>query len=317
MAPAAPNADRELTVTRVLDAPRELVFKAFTAPEHLDRWWGPKDFTSTTHHMDFRPGGVWRYVMRGPDGHAYQNRIVFQEIVPPERIVYLHDDGGEEHIEKACFHHHLQLTEEAGQPGRTRVTLRMRFPTRAELERIANQYGAVEGALGHLACLAEMVTAQSGGKLEALTLARVGAEQLILRRTFAAPRQRVFVAMTQVEHLRQWWGPRALTNIECSADFRPGGSWRIVLRSPDGTVHPFCGEYLEIAAPQRVVQTFKYDVEGFRDQVSTETMTLEEVAGRTVLTVVSVGGDCAQSKEMEAGAAECYDRLEELLAAPA
>src|SRR5437879_5935817 len=79
---------RSIVGTRVFDAPRALVFSAWTDPKHLAQWWGPNGFTTTTHAFDFRPGGVWRFVMHGPDGRDYQNRIIFDEIVPPEHIAY-------------------------------------------------------------------------------------------------------------------------------------------------------------------------------------------------------------------------------------
>ena len=76
---------RSIIGTRVFDAPRDLVFSAFTDPKHLAQWWGPDGFTTTTSAFEFRPGGVWRFVMHGPDGRDYQNRITFDEIVAPER----------------------------------------------------------------------------------------------------------------------------------------------------------------------------------------------------------------------------------------
>src|SRR5450631_188479 len=99
---AADTSDREIVITRVFDAPRELVFKAWTDPKHLVHWWGPNGFTNTFHEVDIRPGGVWRFTMHGPDGVDYPNRIVFEEIVKPERIVYAHS-GGEEN-DLAQFH---------------------------------------------------------------------------------------------------------------------------------------------------------------------------------------------------------------------
>src|SRR5579884_4127269 len=78
---------------REFDAPRALVFSAWTDPKHLAQWWGPNGFTTTTSSFDMRPGGVWRFVMHGPDGRDYQNRITFEEIVPPERLVYRHGGG--------------------------------------------------------------------------------------------------------------------------------------------------------------------------------------------------------------------------------
>jgi uncharacterized protein YndB with AHSA1/START domain len=68
---------RSIIGTRVFDAPRALAFQAFTDPKHLAEWWGPTGFTTTTHAFDFRPGGVWRFVMHGPDGRDYQNRVTY------------------------------------------------------------------------------------------------------------------------------------------------------------------------------------------------------------------------------------------------
>ena len=79
--------------SRLLDAPRELVFSVFTGPRHLAQWWGPNGFTTTTRNFDFRPGGEWRFVMHGPDGRNYQNCITYEEIIRPGRIVCRH--GGE------------------------------------------------------------------------------------------------------------------------------------------------------------------------------------------------------------------------------
>src|SRR6478736_590865 len=95
------TAGREIVVTRVFDAPRELVWEVWTDPKHVGHWWGPNGFSTTTAAMEVRPGGVWRYVMHGPDGRDYQNRIIFDEITPPERIVYRHDGG--EDVEPVQF----------------------------------------------------------------------------------------------------------------------------------------------------------------------------------------------------------------------
>jgi uncharacterized protein YndB with AHSA1/START domain len=89
---------RAIIGTRELDAPRELVFAAWTDPKHLAQWWEPNGFSTTTMSFDLRPGGVWRFVMHGPDGRDYQNRITFEEVVPPERIVYRHSGGDDRQV---------------------------------------------------------------------------------------------------------------------------------------------------------------------------------------------------------------------------
>ena len=95
------TADREIVITRVINAPRALVFEAWTKPEHIGNWRGPRGFTTTTHSMDVRPGGEWRFVMPGPVGTDYKNRIVYLEVDEPERLVY--DHFGEEGDEKEKF----------------------------------------------------------------------------------------------------------------------------------------------------------------------------------------------------------------------
>ena len=93
-------------------------------PKHLAQWWGPNGFTTTTSSFDLRPGGVWRFVMHGPDGRDYQNRITFDEVVPPERLVYRH--GGGDDVEPVQFRQTITF-EDLG--GRTRMTWRGDFPS--------------------------------------------------------------------------------------------------------------------------------------------------------------------------------------------
>ncbi|HEX9809288.1 MAG TPA: SRPBCC family protein [Alphaproteobacteria bacterium] len=131
---------RSIVISRVIDAPRALVFEAWTDPEHLVQWWGPDGFTTTTHAFAFRPGGVWRFVMHGPDGCDYENRITYSEIVEPARIVYSH--GGGEEVEPVQFQTTATF-EDLG--GKTKLTLRMVFPSAEERDRMAKEYGAVEG----------------------------------------------------------------------------------------------------------------------------------------------------------------------------
>jgi uncharacterized protein YndB with AHSA1/START domain len=86
----------ELVITRTFDAPRELVFKAWTESEHLKHWWGPKGFTFGVSKLDLRPGGVFHYSMRSPDGHEMWGKFVYREIVAPEKIVFVNSFSDEE-----------------------------------------------------------------------------------------------------------------------------------------------------------------------------------------------------------------------------
>ena len=87
------TADREIVISRVISAPRELVFKAFTEVRHLSRWWGPEGFTTTTRAFEFRVGGEWDFVLHGPDGTDYQEWISWTEIATPQRIALLHGES--------------------------------------------------------------------------------------------------------------------------------------------------------------------------------------------------------------------------------
>jgi len=147
--PNSSTADRELVLSRDFDAPRELVFRAYTDPQHLPHWWGPDGFTNTVHAIDVREGGMWRFTMHGPDGTDYSNRIVYQEIVAPERLVYLHGEDVDD--DPGAFHVTVRLDDLGG--GRTRVTQTMVFPTAAQRDGVL-KFGALELGQQTLARLA-------------------------------------------------------------------------------------------------------------------------------------------------------------------
>lgn len=117
----------EIRATRDLDAPRDVVFRAFTDPDRLARWWGPAGAVNTFHEFDPRSGGMWRFVMRSPDGTEYPMVNRFVEVAPPERIVLRHIQEGHD------FHLTIEL---AGAAGGTRIDWRMRFDSAAEAERV-------------------------------------------------------------------------------------------------------------------------------------------------------------------------------------
>jgi uncharacterized protein YndB with AHSA1/START domain len=140
--------------------------------------------------------------------------------------------------------------------------------------------------------------------------------EIMMVRTFDAPRRVIFEALSKCEHVRQWYGPRGYEFTKCELDFRPGGKWRFVHRAPDGGEHAFRGEIREIVPNERVVQTFEY--EGLPGHISVETLTLTEKDGKTIWTTRSVfdskeDRDGMLQSGMEGGANETMDRLEEYL----
>jgi uncharacterized protein YndB with AHSA1/START domain len=146
------TADREIVFSRVISAPRELVFEAFTEVRHLSRWWGPEGFNTTTRAFEFRVGGVWDFVMHGPDGMDYQEWIIWTEIAPPERIALLH---GESRGDPNAFESVLTFTPEGDA---TRIEMRTVFPTMELRDEAVEKYHAVEGGQQTLSNLAAYVT---------------------------------------------------------------------------------------------------------------------------------------------------------------
>ena len=146
------TADREVVMSRVIDAPRELVFEAFTEVRHLSRWWGPKGFTTTTRAFEFHVGGEWDFVMHGPDGTDYQEWITWTELVPPERIALQH---GERRDDPNAFESYLAFEPEGEG---TRIEMRTVFPTRELRDEAVEKYHAIEGGRQTLNNLATYVT---------------------------------------------------------------------------------------------------------------------------------------------------------------
>lgn len=244
--PAAPaeTAGREMVLTRVFDAPRELVFQAFTDPAHLPHWYGPHFFSNTVHAIDVRPGGVFRYTMHGPDGTDWPNRISYREITRPERIVY--DHGEDVDDDPNAFHVTVTFSAE---DGGTRVTMRTVFNTAEQLA-AAKGFGAEKLGYQTLERLAERLKAMAAGTLPP---AEGGAgRDFVVTREVDAPRALVFDAWTKEEHLKHWWGPKGFTMLSCRVDLRPGGMFLYGMRSPEGYEMWGRWVYREISPPDRL-----------------------------------------------------------------
>ena len=146
------TVDREIVISRVIDAPPELVFEAFTQVRHLSRWWGPEGFTTTTQSFEFRVGGAWDFVMHGPDRTDYTEWISWTEIAPPERIALLH---GESRGDPNAFASVLTFAPDGGA---TRIQMRTVFHTKELRDEAVQKYHAIEGGQQTLSNLAAYVT---------------------------------------------------------------------------------------------------------------------------------------------------------------
>jgi uncharacterized protein YndB with AHSA1/START domain len=129
------TSERELMETRILNAPRELVWKVWTEPEHIAQWWGPNSFTTTIHTMDVKPGKTWEFIMHGPDGRNYDNKILYVEVVKPELLVY-------DHTSTPFFRATITLED---LNGKTKLTMRMVFESIESRNQTIKVFKADEG----------------------------------------------------------------------------------------------------------------------------------------------------------------------------
>ena len=138
---------------------------------------------------------------------------------------------------------------------------------------------------------------------------------LRISRSFAAPREQVFRALTEPDQLVKWWGPRGFTVPECALAVRPGGAWRTVMRSPEGRDHIVSGVYREVVPPARLVFTWAWEGEGGRGHETLVTIELHEQGDRTELTLRQETFESESARDQHAhGWASCLDCLEEALA---
>jgi uncharacterized protein YndB with AHSA1/START domain len=239
-------------LTRLFDAPRELVFRAWTEPQHVARWWGPRGMTTPVRQMDVRPGGAYRIVMRSPEGVDYPMKGIYREVVRPERIVYTadlsehprewHDLVNPDRRKDEPFKEILNTITFEQQGGKTKVTIRMDFESEARRDSYA-KLGMSQGWSQSLEKLDELLVDENSTADREIRMSRV----------FDAPRELVFEAWTDSKHLANWWGPKGFTLTTQKMDFRPGGVWQFIMHGPDGVDYPNKDVYIEIVKPLRIV----------------------------------------------------------------
>ncbi|MGD9740856.1 MAG: SRPBCC domain-containing protein [Bauldia sp.] len=318
-APAAIKVEDlpEMVLTRIFHAPRSLVWRAFTEPEQIRKWWGPHHFTAPRAEVDLRVGGKLRIDMKGPDGSVFPMTGLYKEIREPETLVFLdsafEDEKGVPGFEALTT---ISFAENAGQ---TTVTVRTKVLV-LKPEFAGAYEGMEEGWSQQLERL--------GHHVGSLILTVPDKEPVLwTSRIFDAPRELVWKAMTEAEHLRHWWGPRAMETIHCEIDARPGGHWRIHQRvaaetsiggTPEGTVLKFHGRIIEAIPPEKLVQTFGMEGEWGGEEI-VEEITLTDIGdGRTLYKAVSHAKSfedraAALATGMTYGAQEMFDRLDEYL----
>jgi len=306
---AAGRARQELTLTRIYGTPRSIVFKAWTDPKHMARWWGPRGFTNPVCEMDVRPGGRIRIDMRGPDGTVYPMGGVFHEIVEPERLVFtstaFEDEHGHAKLEN------LNTVTFVEQNGTTKLTLHVRV-LKFSPELAAALDGMEQGWSESLYRLAD--------EADHISKSAAAEREIVVSRVFDARRELVWNAWTDPQQVVKWWGPRGFTTTIQEMDVRPGGVWRHTMHGPDGTNYPNKSVFTEVVKYERIVFSHGGGKEGGPGATFKSTWTFEDESGKTRLTIRMVF-DSAQErdrveKEFAAveGGKQTLERLAEHLA---
>jgi uncharacterized protein YndB with AHSA1/START domain len=275
MAAKKTSKDKQITVSRVIDAPVERVFKAFTEPEQIKYWWGPRGFTNTIYKREFKVGGVWEYMMHGPDGVNYPNRVQYTEIKPNELISYIHGDNKI----------HDQFTANirfASKGNKTQVTLQIIAKTAAQIAGM-KKFGAVEGGNENLARLAEHLT-KTQEQIQ---------DEFFISRVFDAPRDLVWKAFSEEQRLGRWWGPAGFFLRSAKLQFKPNGYFHFNMVSADGKNSMWAKfTYKDIQPKERIVYINSFSDEkgnivkppfpNWPKEMYTQ-ITLVELRGKTVL----------------------------------
>ena len=261
--PSGSNPERELVISRILHAPRELAWKAMTSPEHVVNWWGPRGFTTTIKEMNVKPGGTWQYVMHGPDGTDYPNKIVFTEVVAPERLVYVLA-GGKKGGPDVQFV--STWTFEALAENETKITIHMVFSSREDRETVI-KYGAIEGGRQTLERLVEFIIRKG--------------EPYRIERTFAAPIDAVWTAITDRDAMSVWY-------FELK-EFKPevGFEFSFVVEHEENRFDHRC-RITEVIPGRKLAYTWRYEGHAGESLVTWE---LSDEGGKTRLRLIHEGLD--------------------------
>jgi uncharacterized protein YndB with AHSA1/START domain len=312
---AAKNKSHVITITRVYDAPLQSVWEAWTVPEEVAQWWGPRGFTLTTHSRDIRTGGHWHYTMHGPDGTDYENTTQYLDVVPLQRMVY--DHGG--HKDRPPLFRVTALFTE--RDGRTQLDMSMAFATP---EVASEMRGFIKKAGGESTWdrLAEYL----GKRLK-------GAEQFFIARTFDAPIERIYEMWTQPDQLAQWMPPTGATMRFLRAEPHVGGVSFYEMTTANGAVMHGRVSYQVLERFNLIVYTQQFCDETervitapfFADWPRTMLTTIELVAEtpeRTRVTVrwepqdataAAVAEFCKQRGGMTMGWTGSFDKLEGMI----
>jgi uncharacterized protein YndB with AHSA1/START domain len=228
------NNSNEIKITRVYDAPVKAVWDAWTDPDQVAKWWGPRGFSITTHSKDLKAGGHWNYTMHGPDGTDYPNKTTYYTVDKFKCLVY---DHGANDDQPALFRVSVFFNEENG---KTHMEMTMTLPT-PEAAKQTKKFIKEAGGNSTWDRLAEYLEKESTGK-----------EKFVINRSFDVDIETMFSAWTDPKQIVQWSGPVGAQIEYIDVDVRSGG--KAFYRMPMGDTIVYGNvEYLEVKPTSRLV----------------------------------------------------------------
>lgn len=236
----ATNNPKDICITRVYDASIQDVWDAWTDPDQVAKWWGPRGFTLTTHSKDLRPGGVWHYTMHGPDGVDYPNKTMYHEVIPCEKLVY--DHGGYDD-RPPLFRVTVLFSEVAG---KTQMVMTSTCPS-AEEAAAMRQFIKEAGGNATWDRLAEYVNETA-----------LGRNCFVINRSFETPIMQLFDCWSDPDQLSKWLPPSGYGMEFRRVDFRVGGSSFFRMSNSEGIEFFVQQEFLEICRPHRIVYVQRF-----------------------------------------------------------
>jgi len=310
------SAPPPLIITRIFDAPRDLVFKVWTEPDHLVKWWGPHGFSAHGAESDLQPGGKFKICMVG-HGMEFWVDGIYRDVDVPNGFSVESSAIGPDGNPLFTV---LQTITFAEVGNKTELTLRAEAIALFDPMAVQALAGMEQGwneSLDKFGDYLGWLSLASAERKNKLVVSLPSDLEIKLERAFDAPAALVFEAWTNPAHVAQWWGCDGSEMLVCEADVRVGGAWRYTMQIGDH-VMPMKGEYLEVDRPHRLVHTSIYDVEPYNAAVATVTVTFEEVEGRTLMTEVirhtaKEFRDGHVQSGMEMGAGQSLNHLEDLL----
>lgn len=316
---AAKKPSNELKITRIYDAPVKTVWKAFTEPDQVAKWWGPRGFTLTTHSKDLKNGGHWHYTMHGPDGTDWPNKTYYHEVEIYKRLVY---DHGANDNQPPLFRVDVTFKDIKG---KTQMDMRMILAS-PEIAQETAKFIKKAGGNSTWDRLAEYLETSESGK-----------ENFVINRSFDAPIDVVFDMWIKPEHFAKWLPPIGVNMTFIRADIRPGGISFWSMSDDSGSLKMFGRlHHVEITRPNRIIYLQQFTDENeniarhpmaptWPETMHTTVDLTEEEDGQTRVTVTWRPEGHVTAEELSAfvqekagmtqGWSGSFDKLEELLSA--